>query len=182
MVMTARLMIVGEEGQMALNMFAERCVWRAGTCTSWLERQLAPFLDGSSEEARRELRIPVFLRPARSFLLPSNLRCPLVMIGPGTGVAPFRGFLLHRLAQTMARVRNAKASCTGVWRGEFEVESPDTSEVLAESGAMGEMELFVGFRWQVRTFGAGRLALVGGDLIGVCRVVLLSEEGRNVRE
>jgi sulfite reductase (NADPH) flavoprotein alpha-component len=50
-------------------------------------------------------RLPVFIEPNERFRLPADGTRDIVMIGPGTGVAPFRGFVQHRAA-TGAAGRN----------------------------------------------------------------------------
>ena len=50
-------------------------------------------------------RINVFLKPNAHFRLPADPARPIIMIGPGTGVAPFRAFMQERDA-TEARGRS----------------------------------------------------------------------------
>ena len=49
--------------------------------------------------------LPVYLKPNPHFRLPADPAAPIIMIGPGTGVAPFRAFMQHREA-TGANGRN----------------------------------------------------------------------------
>jgi sulfite reductase (NADPH) flavoprotein alpha-component len=43
--------------------------------------------------------VPVYVQPARTFRLPEDGSRDIIMIGPGTGIAPFRAFLEHRAAK-----------------------------------------------------------------------------------
>jgi len=42
--------------------------------------------------------IPVFVQPNKNFRLPADHSAPIIMVGPGTGIAPFRAFIEHRAA------------------------------------------------------------------------------------
>ncbi len=69
--------------------------------------------------------IPVFIQASHGFTLPESPAAPIIMVGPGTGIAPFRGFLHERQA-TAAPGRNwlffgdQRQDCDFLYRDELE--------------------------------------------------------------
>lgn len=60
---------------------------------------------GQLAETAVGARVPVFIEPNERFRLPRDASRDILMIGPGTGVAPFRGFVQERV-ETGASGRN----------------------------------------------------------------------------
>src|SRR5271168_4643664 len=67
---------------------------RLGTASTFLGERAAP-----------GAKVKVYVQRAQHFALPEDPATPIIMIGPGTGVAPFRAFLHERMA-TKAPGRN----------------------------------------------------------------------------
>lgn len=59
---------------------------RKGVCSAFMA-------DRTADEAPR-----LFVQPSAHFHPPANPLAPMIMVGPGTGIAPFRGFLHDRRA------------------------------------------------------------------------------------
>ena len=56
---------------------------RKGVCSSYLAERV-----GES--------VPCYLHPNKNFKLPEDSSTPIIMVGPGTGIAPFRAFIEER--------------------------------------------------------------------------------------
>ncbi|KAK3823981.1 MAG: hypothetical protein JOS17DRAFT_752826 [Linnemannia elongata] len=82
-------------------------IHRRGVCTPWLDELAGQVPFGKAvTTGLTTQRLPVFLKPNETrFNLPSDTTKPVIMIGPGTGVAPFMGFLEHRAEQRLIKKR-----------------------------------------------------------------------------
>ena len=56
---------------------------RKGVCSSYLAERVGE-------------TIPSYFHPNKNFKLPQNQEAPVIMVGPGTGIAPFRAFIEER--------------------------------------------------------------------------------------
>ena len=60
---------------------------RKGVCSTFLADRIG-----------EQTSVPIFPQPSRNFRLPPSNDAPIIMVGPGTGIAPFRAFLHERRA------------------------------------------------------------------------------------
>ena len=59
-----------------------------GTCSSWL-----------ADLVNEGGKVPCYFAPNKNFAVPEDDKAPMIMVGPGTGIAPFRAFLEEREIQ-----------------------------------------------------------------------------------
>ena len=101
---------------------------RAGLCTG--------FMADHCEVG--ETDIGVFMSPTRSFVLPEDRSTDIIMVGPGTGIAPFRAFLQQR---QMEGDSGRNWLFFGDWTEEGEYLYRDEMEEWRENGLIDRHDL-----------------------------------------
>jgi len=108
--------VVGEQVDLTVATVRYESMGRArkGVCSTFL-----------AERSAGEGAVPVFVHTAKHFRVPEDPSTPMIMVGPGTGIAPFRAFLQERQA-TGASGKNwlffgeQRSRCDFFYRDEFE--------------------------------------------------------------
>ena len=92
---------------------------RGGVCSTMLSARQQP---GDT--------LPIYIQPNKRFRLPVDSAAPIIMIGPGTGIAPFRSFLHERRAlgatgKNWLFFGDRSAATDFLYRGELEAMQRD---------------------------------------------------------
>ena len=131
-----------------------------GLATRYLECVCSPFLKNPSGSCKGPT-IQIFPKPTHEFRLPTNMSTPLILIGPGTGIAPFIGFLSHRQSQitSLESFEAAETASEGTWRGGYELDPEELHISKGDSTGLnlaldyvrkqktGEIDLYFGCRY-----------------------------------
>ena len=132
---------------------------RRGVATNWLDR-------GVFGERTETFLAPIFVKRSAAFRPPEDISAPVLMIGPGTGVAPFRGFLQRRRAR-IAEGGVAPGPCWlffGCRRAEEDYLYREDLESFAADGTLTQLSLAFSRETEEKVYVQRRIAERAGDV------------------
>lgn len=100
---------------------------RKGVCSTFLADRIEPVVP-----------LPVFVHKNKNFRPPSNSDAPMIMVGPGTGIAPFRAFLQERRA---SGARGKNWLFFGDQRSATDFMYRDELETMQRDGVLSRLDL-----------------------------------------
>ncbi len=100
---------------------------RLGVCSTMLAERIEP-----------GVVLKAYVQKAHAFGLPADPNVPVIMIGPGTGIAPFRAFLHERLA---VRASGRNWLFFGHQRSDCDFFYDDELKVMRSSGHLSRLTL-----------------------------------------
>ncbi len=123
---------------------------RLGVASTWLGGRIAP----SGE-------MLVYIQKAHNFGLPATGDTPIIMVGPGTGVAPFRAFLHERMA---TGAKGPSWLFFGHQREAHDFFYRDEWEMLTQKGALTRLSLAWSRDGAQKTYVQQRIREAGAEL------------------
>ncbi len=103
--------------------YEHKGIEKKGVCTHYL----------CNLTVAKAAKVPIYIHKHRGFTLPQNGDTPIIMIGPGTGIAPFRGFMQERIA---TGAKGANWLFFGDWTAENEFYYGDYWHRLENEGRL----------------------------------------------
>ncbi|MEM8978262.1 MAG: sulfite reductase flavoprotein subunit alpha [Pseudomonadota bacterium] len=144
------------EGEVHLTVAAVRWMYEArphrGVCSTFLADHVP---EGASAG--------IFMSPNKSFRVPEDDHVPMIMVGPGTGVAPFRAFLEERQARSAS---GANWLFFGDQHRGDDFIYEDEIGAFSESGLLTRLDLAFSRDQADKIYVQHRMAENGKDLFG----------------
>jgi sulfite reductase (NADPH) flavoprotein alpha-component len=125
---------------------------RLGVASTWLGGRI-----GAADD------VLVYVQKAHNFALPRDGATPIVMVGPGTGIAPFRAFLHERLATAAA---GPSWLFFGHQREAHDFFYRDEWEMLRHKGALTNLSLAWSRDGGQKVYVQHRIREAGAELFG----------------
>ena len=114
-----------------------------------------------AERAEHPATVPLFFHSAKHFRLPEDKSLPIIMVGPGTGIAPFRAYLQERQA-TGATGKNWLFF--GDQRAAYDYLYRDELEAMHDSGVLTHLDLAFSRDQDAKVYVQHRMLEKGAEL------------------